>query len=62
MQFAVAWIEFSLVVCRTSGTASADGFASLLKALVSQPEFAPGVRVLADHSELDASALRARFK
>jgi hypothetical protein len=59
MEFEFTWIDSSLVVCRSSGAASADGFAALLSELAAQPEFGLGVRVLADHSELDASGISA---
>jgi hypothetical protein len=59
LEFEFTWIESSLVVCRASGVASADGFAALLKALASQPEFGPGVKVLADRSKLAVSELSA---
>lgn len=59
MEFEFTWIDSSLVVCRSSGAASADGFAALLTELAAQPEFGPGVRVLADHSELEVSTIRA---
>jgi len=59
MEFEFTWIDSSLVVCRASGKASADGFVALLKALAAQPEFGPGVRVLADHSGLDVSSISA---
>jgi hypothetical protein len=59
VQFELTWIEPSLVVSRTWGVASAEGFAALYEGLISQPEFGPRVRVLSDHTNLDASALTA---
>ena len=59
MEFEFSWIEPTLFICRTSGKASADGFVELFKALVAQPGFRPGVKVLADHTELDGSELSA---
>jgi hypothetical protein len=59
MEFEFTWIDPSLVVSRTSGLASAEGFSALYEQLVSQPEFQPGVKVLSDHTKLDVSALTA---
>lgn len=59
MEFEFTWIEPLLVSVRTSGSASADGFVALYEALAVQPGFGPNVRMLSDHTELDASKLNA---
>jgi hypothetical protein len=59
MEFEFTWIEENLVVCRTSGPASADGFAALFAELVAQPQFGPGIGVLSDHTDLEPSTLTA---
>ncbi|MGD0167395.1 MAG: hypothetical protein ABSC51_08910 [Gaiellaceae bacterium] len=59
MKFECTWIEPSLVVVRTSGPASAEGFNALFEELASQPGFGYGVRILSDHTNLDVSGLRA---
>ena len=55
----LTWLDPSLAVSRPSGKASADGFAALIKALVSQPEFKSGAKILVGPTEADASALSA---
>ena len=59
MEIEFSWIEPSLVVSRPSGKASVEGFVALFEALVSRPEFGPGVKILTDLSKLDMSALKA---
>lgn len=59
MEFEFSWIEPALILCRTSGQASTEGFAALSEELRSQPNLAPGVKILADHTSLDVSALSA---
>ena len=56
MWFELRWLEPLLVVSRLSGEAPVDKFATLLKTLVTQPEFKPGVKIPADVRELDALA------
>jgi len=57
MEFEFTWIEPLLVVVRTSGSASAEGFKALFGELASEPEFGPGVKMLSDHTNLDISTL-----
>lgn len=59
MEFEFTWIEPSLVVVRTSGSASATGFQKLFDELASQPGFGPGLKMLSDHTDLNVSALSA---
>ena len=57
MEFEFKWIEPSVVSVRTSGLASAADFDASYRQLVAEPEFGPGVKILADHTSLDVSAL-----
>lgn len=62
MEFEFTWIEPLLVDVRTSGPASAEGFAALYEKLAAEPGFGPGVKILSDHSDhsdLDVSELSA---
>jgi hypothetical protein len=53
MEFEIEWVDPSLVICRTSGVASVEGYQAMMAALTSQPQFQPGVDLIVD--------LRARF-
>jgi hypothetical protein len=57
MEFEFTRIESSLVSVRTSGLASAEGFADLYEKLAAEPGFGPGVKILSDHADLDVSGL-----
>lgn len=57
MEFEITWIDPSLVICRTSGVASVEGYRAMVQALASQPQFRPGVDVIVDHTNVDVSAL-----
>jgi hypothetical protein len=59
MEFEITWIDRSLVICRTSGVASIEGYRAMMQALTSQPQFRPGVDLIVDHTSVDASALTA---
>jgi len=59
MEFELIWVDPSLVVCRTSELADLKGYEELMRALSSSPEFGPDVKLLMDHTALDASALTA---
>jgi len=59
MGFEFSWIEPLLVSVRTSGVASAEGFAALYEKLAAEPGFGPGVKMLSDHTDLDVSELSA---
>ncbi len=59
MEFEIEWLDSSLVICRTSGRASVEGYEAMMKALNSQPEFRPGVDLIVDHTNVDVSALTA---
>jgi len=59
MEFELTWVDPTLVVCRTSGVASVQGYEEAIRALASSPEFGPGVKVLMDHTALDVSSLTA---
>lgn len=59
MEFEIEWVDPSLVICRTSGLASVEGYEAMMRALTSQPQFRPGVDLILDHTNLDVSALSA---
>jgi hypothetical protein len=57
MEFELDWIDEKLVVGRTFGPASVKGFEAMFEELIKQPGFGPGLRMLADHRQLDVSTL-----
>jgi hypothetical protein len=57
MEFEIEWIDPSLVICRTSGLASVEGYEAMMEALTSQPQFRPGVDLIVDHTNVNVSAL-----
>ncbi|MHB8059915.1 MAG: SpoIIAA family protein [Gaiellaceae bacterium] len=59
MDFEITWIDTSLVICRTSGAASVEGYEAMMEALTSQPQFRPGIDLIVDHTNVDVSALTA---
>lgn len=59
MEFEIEWVDPSLVICRTSGVASVEGYQAMMAALTSQPQFQPGVDLIVDHTGADVSALTA---
>jgi hypothetical protein len=59
MEFEIEWVDPSLVICRTSGVASVEGYKAMMAALTAQPEFRPGVDLIVDHSNVDVSSLTA---
>src|ERR1035437_4484025 len=59
MNFEIEWVDPSLVICRTSGVASVEGYEAMMAALTAQPQFQPGVDLIVDHSSADVSALTA---
>jgi hypothetical protein len=59
MEFEIEWVDPSLVICRTSGVASVEGYQAMMAALTSQPQFQPGVDLIVDHTGADISALTA---
>ena len=59
MDFEIEWVDPSLVICRTSGVGTVEGYEALMRALTSHPQFRPGVDVITDHTNVDISALTA---
>jgi hypothetical protein len=59
MEFEIEWVDLSLVVCRTSGLASVEGYEAMMRALAEDPRFQPGVDLIVDHTNVDVSALTA---
>lgn len=57
MEFEIEWVDPSLVICRTSGVASISSCETMMRALVSEPQFQPGVDVITDQTNVDVSAL-----
>ena len=52
MEFELTWVDRSaLVICRTYGTASVEGYREMLQALILQPEFGPGVDLVVDQQK-----------
>jgi hypothetical protein len=59
MEYEIEWVDPSLVICRTSGLASIEGYEAMMRALVSDPKFRPGIGLIVDHTNVDLSALTA---
>jgi hypothetical protein len=59
MEFELEWVDPSLVICRTSGVGTVEGYEALMRALTSDPQFRLGIDVLIDHTNVDISALTA---
>jgi hypothetical protein len=59
MDFEIEWVDSSLVICRTSGVGTVEGYEALMRALTSDPQFRPGVDVITDHTNVDISTLTA---
>jgi hypothetical protein len=59
MEYEIEWVDPSLVICRTSGSASIEGYEAMMRALVSDPKFRPGIGLIVDHTNVDLSALTA---
>jgi hypothetical protein len=59
MEYEIEWVDPSLVICRTSGLASIEGYEAMMRALVSDPKFRPGIGLIVDHTNVDVSALTA---
>jgi hypothetical protein len=57
MEFELTWVDPSLVICRTSGVASLEGYVAMMQAIASDPSFRPDVKLLTDQTNLDTSAL-----
>lgn len=59
MELEIEWVDPSLVICRTSGVASVENYKDMMAALISEPQFRPGVDLIVDHTNVDVSALTA---
>jgi hypothetical protein len=59
MEFEIEWVDPSLVICRTSGLASVEGYEAMMRALAEDPRFRPAVDLIVDHTNVDVSALTA---
>ena len=59
MEYEFIFVDSSLVVCRTFGVASVQGFVASLQALTSDPRWRPGMDTINDHTLLDASLFKA---
>lgn len=59
MEVEIEWVDPSLVICRTSGVASVESYEDMMAALISEPQFRPGVDLIVDHTNVDVSALTA---
>ena len=46
MEFELEWVDPSLVICRTSGVGTVEGYEAFMRALTSDPQFRPGVDVI----------------
>jgi hypothetical protein len=59
MEFELEWVDPSLVICRTSGVGTVEGYEAMMRALTSDPQFRPGVDVIVDHTNVDISMVTA---
>jgi hypothetical protein len=59
MEFEIEWVDPSLVICRTSGVGTVEGYEAMMRALTSDPQFRPGVDVIMDHTNADISTVTA---
>ena len=59
MEFEIEWLDPMLVVCRTKGVASVEGYGALMHALISDPRFHPGVDLITDHTRVSISEITA---
>jgi hypothetical protein len=59
MEFEIEWVDPSLVICRTSGGASAEGYEAMMQVLTADARFRPGVDLIVDHTNVDVSGLTA---
>jgi len=59
MEFEIEWVDPSLVICRTSGLASVEGYEAMMRELTSDARFRPGVDLIVDHTNVDVSSLTA---
>lgn len=59
MEYEFIFVDSSLVVCRSFGVASVQGFVDSAEALTSNPRWRPGTDTISDHTLLDASQFKA---
>jgi len=59
MEYEFIFVDSSLVVCRSFGVASVQGFVDSAEALTSDPSWRPGMDTISDHTHLDMSRLTA---
>ena len=59
MDFEIEWVDSSLVICRTSGVGTVEGYEALMRALTSDQQFRPGVDVITDHTNVEISTITA---
>ena len=59
MEYEFIFVDSSLVICRSFGVASVEGFVDSAEALTSDPRWRPGMDTISDHTHLDASRLTA---
>jgi hypothetical protein len=59
MEYEFIFVDSSLVVCRSFGVASVQGFVDSAEALTSDPRWRPGMDTISDHTLLDASQFKA---
>jgi hypothetical protein len=59
MEYEFIFVDSSLVICRSFGVASVEGFVDSVEALTSDPRWRPGMDTISDHTHLGISQLTA---
>ena len=59
MEYEFIFVDSSLVICRSFGVASVQGFIASAETLTSDPRWSPGMDTISDHTHLDMSRLTA---
>ncbi|MGD0165700.1 MAG: hypothetical protein ABSC51_00210 [Gaiellaceae bacterium] len=59
MEFELEWVDPSLLICRLSGVATVEGGKAVQRAVLSEPQFRPGIGMIVVETNLDVSALTA---
>jgi hypothetical protein len=59
MEYEFIFVDPSLVICRSFGVASVQGFIESAEALTSDSRWRPGMDTISDHTHLDMSRLTA---
>ncbi|MGD0165968.1 MAG: hypothetical protein ABSC51_01575 [Gaiellaceae bacterium] len=59
MEFELEWLHPSLLICRVSGVSTVEGCEAIMRAVISEPQYRPGIGVITVETGVDVSALTA---